>query len=116
VPLGNSHDALLVTERALDSDQGNRVLYLVDKDNRVLSRPVRLGALHDGLREITEGLKPKERVLVNGLLMLRPGMTVEPSVVDMPSSKFQKTIDTEPTTSVASMANSASPKSAREGE
>ena len=46
--------------------------------------PVRLGALHDGLREITEGLKPGERVIVNGLQQVRPGVTVEPKLVDMP--------------------------------
>ena len=45
---------------------------------------MRLGALHDGLREITDGLKPGERVIVNGLQQVRPGVTVEPKLVDMP--------------------------------
>ncbi len=62
----------------------------MDKDNKVVSRPVRLGALHDGLREITDGLKPGERVIVNGLQQVRPGVTVEPNLVDMPTSKAQK--------------------------
>ena len=87
VPIGVPHKALLVTERALDTDQGQKVVYVVDKDNRVASRPVRLGALHDGLREITDGLKPGERVIVNGLQQVRPGMTVEPNLVPMPTSK-----------------------------
>ena len=87
VPIGDPHKALLVTERALDTDQGQKVVYVVDKDNKVVSRPVRLGALHDGLREITDGLKPGERVIVNGLQQVRPGMTVEPNLVDMPTSK-----------------------------
>jgi hypothetical protein len=56
----------------------------------VTSRPVRLGALHDSLREITDGLKPGERVIVNGLQQIRPGMTVEPNLVDMPASKARK--------------------------
>ena len=90
VPIGVPHKALLVTERALDTDQGQKVVYVVDKDNRVASRPVRLGALHDGLREITDGLKPGERVIVNGLQQVRPGMTVEPNLVDMPTSKVEK--------------------------
>ena len=89
VPIGVPHKALLVTERALDTDQGQKVVYVVDKDNRVASRPVRLGALHDGLREITDGLKPGERVIVNGLQQVRPGMTVEPNLVDMPTSKVR---------------------------
>src|SRR4029434_5850996 len=62
VPLGEPDKALLVSERALDTDQGQKIVYVVDKDNRVISRPVRLGAVHDGLRKITDGLKPGERV------------------------------------------------------
>jgi len=90
VPIGVSHQALLVTERALDTDQGQKVVYVVDNDNRVASRPVRLGALHDGWREITDGLKPGERVIVNGLQQARPGMTVEPKLVDMPTSNGRR--------------------------
>jgi RND family efflux transporter MFP subunit len=87
VPIGAPHKALLVTERALDTDQGQKIVYVVDKDNRVTTRLVRLGALHDGLREITDGLKPGERVIVNGLQQVRPGLTVEPNLVDMPTPK-----------------------------
>jgi RND family efflux transporter MFP subunit len=83
-PVGRPQKALLVSDRALDTDQGQKVLYVVNNKNVVVSRPVRLGALHDGLREITEGLKPGERVIVNGLQQVRPGVTVEPTVVDMP--------------------------------
>jgi RND family efflux transporter MFP subunit len=84
VPIGRAHKALLVTERALDTDQGQKVLYVVNEKNEVVSRPVRLGALHDGLREIIEGLKPGEQVIVNGLQQVRPGAKVEPKVVEMP--------------------------------
>ena len=84
VPIGQSHHALLVSDRALDNDQGQKILYVVNDKNEVVSRPVRLGALHDGLREICDGLKPGERVIVNGLQQVRPGVTVEPKFVDMP--------------------------------
>src|SRR5438477_3406657 len=87
VPIGFPHPALLVSDRALDTDQGDKVVYVVDKDNKVVSRPVRLGALHDGLREITDGVKPGERVIVKGLQLVRPGMTVEPRLIDMPTSE-----------------------------
>ena len=101
VPIGRPHKALLVSDRALDTDQGQKVVYVVDKDNEVVSRPVRLGALHDGLREITDGLKPGERVIVNGLQQVRPGVTVEPKLVDMPvpSSRHEqpaKSDETDP--------------------
>ena len=90
VPIGRPHKALLVTDRALDTDQGQKILYVVNDKNEVVSRPVRLGALHDGLREITDGLKPGERVIVNGLQQVRPGVTVEPKLVDMPTSRVRK--------------------------
>jgi RND family efflux transporter MFP subunit len=87
VPIGFAHHALLVSDRALDTDQGQKILYIVNEKNEVVSRPVRLGLLHDGLREITDGVKPGEKVVVNGLQQIRAGITVEPEVVDMPVQK-----------------------------
>src|SRR5204862_1749274 len=86
VPISPPHKALLVSERALDNDQGQKVLYVVNDDNQVVSRPVRLGQLHDGLRAIEDGLKPGERVIVKGLQLVRPGITVEPKLVGMPTA------------------------------
>jgi RND family efflux transporter MFP subunit len=91
LPLGEPHRALLVTERAIDTDQGQKILYLVDDKNEVDSRPVRLGAIHDGLRAIEDGLKPGERVIVVGLQQVRPGAVVEPKLVDMPVSLPRRT-------------------------
>jgi multidrug efflux system membrane fusion protein len=52
---------------------------------------VTIGVLHDGLREVTDGLKPGERVVVNGLLRVRPGVTVEPKSGAMrPESKDKR--------------------------
>jgi len=90
VPIGFPHQALLVSDRALDTDQGQKVVYIVDKDTKVVSRPVRVGALQDGLREITDGIKPGERVIVNGLQQVRPGISVEAKLVDMPTSKTRQ--------------------------
>jgi RND family efflux transporter MFP subunit len=85
-PIGRAHKALLVSERALDSDQGQKILYVVSDKDEVVARPVHLGALHDGLREITDGLTPGDRVIVSGLQQVRPGVKVEPKLVDMPLS------------------------------
>jgi RND family efflux transporter MFP subunit len=101
VPISAPHRALLVSERALDTDQGQRVAYVVDRDNRVAPRSVRLGAMHDGLREITDGLRPGERVIVEGLQQVRPGLTVGPQLVDMPTAKARKTNETAPLTKAA---------------
>lgn len=85
VPVSAPHKALLVTDRALETDQGQKIVYVVGEDNQVAVRPVRIGGLHDGLREIADGLKPGERVIVSGLQLVRPGATVEPTLVEMPA-------------------------------
>jgi RND family efflux transporter MFP subunit len=86
-PVGYPHHALLVADQALDTDQGQKVLYVVNKDNEVVSRPVQLGALYEGLREITNGIETGEQVIVNGLQRIRAGVKVETKLVDMPRAK-----------------------------
>ena len=85
-PVGRPHKALLVNERALDTDQGQKLLYVVNEKNEVVPRPVKLGVLQDGLREITDGILPTARVIVTGLQQIRPGMIVDPTLVEMPVS------------------------------
>ncbi len=85
VPVGAPYTALTVSERALGSDQGQRFLLVVNDKNEVERRPVRVGALQAGLRVITEGLRPDERVIVEGLQRVRPGLTVKPVVAPMPT-------------------------------
>jgi RND family efflux transporter MFP subunit len=87
VPIGQPHVAVLVTDRAIDNDLGQKIVFVVNEKNEVVARPVSIGAVHDGLREITAGLKPDERLVVNGLQQVRPGMTVEAKIVQMPSQK-----------------------------
>ena len=60
LPIALPHRALLVTDRALDNDQGQKILYVLNDKDEVVSRPVRVGALQDGLRAIEDGLKPGE--------------------------------------------------------
>jgi RND family efflux transporter MFP subunit len=72
------HEAVLVPDRAVLSDQDRKILYVVDDANRLAARPVRTGPLIDGLRVIREGLAAGERVVIDGLLRARPGQTVTP--------------------------------------
>ena len=90
IPIGKPHDALLVSNRAIDTDQGQKIVYIVDQDNKVDSRPVKLGAAHDGLRVIESGIKPTDRVIVNGLQRVRPGVTVDPKLVEMPGASVNQ--------------------------
>ena len=83
VPLGEPRPALLVTERAIGTDQGRKFVYVVDDKNEVVSRAVTLGGMHEGLREISEGLRKGERVIIDGLQRVRPGSEVTPKPGDM---------------------------------
>ena len=75
--------ALLINERAVGTDQNKKFVMVVDKDDKVAYREVTLGANVDGLRIVTTGLKPGERVVVNGLQRVRPGALVAPQEVKM---------------------------------
>ena len=77
---------MLITERAIDTDQGQKIVYVVDKDNKVATRAVRVGARHDGLRVVEDGLKAGEHIIVSGLQQVRPGVTVEPTLEEMPGA------------------------------
>jgi RND family efflux transporter MFP subunit len=83
VVLGEPHEALLVSERAIGTEQGQKFLLIVDAKNVVEYRPVKVGQAVKGLRVIEEGLKGDERVIVIGQMRVRPGMTVEPKDAPM---------------------------------
>ncbi|MDB5816362.1 MAG: efflux transporter periplasmic adaptor subunit [Rhizobacter sp.] len=75
--------ALLVSERAVGTDQSKKFVMVIGADNKAEYREVTLGAAVEGLRAVTTGLKPGERVVVNGLQHIRPGALVAPQVVTM---------------------------------
>jgi len=77
VPAGLPVESLLVPEVAIGSDQGRKFVYLVNQDNIVETRSVKTGRQHGALRSILEGLVAQDRVVVNGLMMIRPGAKVE---------------------------------------
>jgi multidrug efflux system membrane fusion protein len=72
-----------VTDRAIGTDQDRKYVLVVNDQNVVEYRPVKLGPTHDGLRAIGEGLAPGDRVIVNGIQRARPGATVTPHDVSM---------------------------------
>ncbi len=55
----------------------------LDRATRLVYRPVVPGRLVDGLRIVDSGLQPNERVVVNGLMRVRPGMKVAPTLSEM---------------------------------
>jgi RND family efflux transporter MFP subunit len=84
VPLGEPHRALLVTDRAIESDQGRKIVYVLNSDDTVEKRSVQLGKLHDGLRAIESGIAAGERMVIDGIHRVRPGLAVEPRLIAMP--------------------------------
>ena len=75
--------ALLVTERAVGTDQDKKFVLVVGADNKAEYREIALGASVNGLRVVQGGLKAGERIVVNGLQRVRPGAVVQPQEVTM---------------------------------
>ncbi|PZN99478.1 MAG: efflux transporter periplasmic adaptor subunit [Hyphomicrobiales bacterium] len=78
-----AEQGLVINERAVGTDQNKKFVFVVGSDNKAIWREVTLGATHEGLRVVTSGLKPGERIVVNGLQRIRPGATVAPEPVPM---------------------------------
>jgi multidrug efflux system membrane fusion protein len=78
--------ALLINERAVGTDQDKKYVMVVNGDNTAAYRPVKLGANVDGLRVVSEGLNPGERIVVGGLQRIRPGSLVLPQPMQMAQS------------------------------
>lgn len=71
---------ILVSEKAVGTDQDKKFVFVVEKDNKVAYRPVVLGSLSGGERVVESGLAAGDKVVVNGLQRIRPGAVVDPQV------------------------------------
>ncbi|MBW1780159.1 MAG: efflux RND transporter periplasmic adaptor subunit [Deltaproteobacteria bacterium] len=80
--LCNVPNTPLVTEKAIAEDQTGMYVYVVGKDNKVEKRSVNVGFLYNHQKIIWKGLKAGERVITEGLQMVRPGMVVQPKEAD----------------------------------
>ncbi len=76
LPVSAPQPVLLISDRAIGTDQSQKFVLTVGADNTVAYRPVILGSIVDGKRIIRDGLHAGDRVIVNGLQRVRPGMTV----------------------------------------
>jgi multidrug efflux pump subunit AcrA (membrane-fusion protein) len=73
--------AIVVPQRAVLDEQGGSYVLVVAADDSVERRPVRPGRMVAGRQEILSGLEGGERVIVDGLQGLRPGVKVQPEAV-----------------------------------
>ena len=73
------YKALLVPEQAVLSDQTNQIVYVLDDQDVVRQRTIDPGPLTGGLRVVRAGLKPGDRVVIDGLQRVRPGAKARPA-------------------------------------
>ncbi|MGE0609367.1 MAG: efflux RND transporter periplasmic adaptor subunit [Pirellulales bacterium] len=82
LPIGEPHQAIVIPERAIGTDQGQKFVYVVGADGKAEYRRLKVGRLQHGMREVKEGLTPEDRIVVSGLQRVRPGADVEAKLVD----------------------------------
>jgi multidrug efflux system membrane fusion protein len=86
LPIGQPQSALLVIDRVIQSDQGQKYVYVIDGEGKAEQRSITTGALQeDGLRVVTKGLQKSDLVIVGNLQQIQPGMQVQGDVKEMPS-------------------------------
>ncbi|RVH28346.1 efflux RND transporter periplasmic adaptor subunit [Sinorhizobium meliloti] len=72
---------VLIDDQAIGIDQGRRYVLALGPENKAEYRAVELGPMIDGLRVVSTGLEPGEKIIIKGLV--RPGMQVDPQMISM---------------------------------
>lgn len=76
--------AILISDVAVMTDQDRKYVYVLGEENRAVRRDVKLGKTYSGLRNIKEGLKPGDKVIVYGIQkVFFPNMPVMPQMIAM---------------------------------
>jgi len=71
--------AILIPEEAIGSNQSQKIVYTIDKDNIIKVQPVQLGKLYNQkYRIVLNGVSSEDKIVVGNLLKIRPGMVVAP--------------------------------------
>lgn len=91
--------AILVPQRAVSQLQGSFQVAVVGSDDKVQMRPVQPGVRVGSLWQIDSGLQPGDRVVVEGLARVKPGITVRPQ--EAPAEEAEASPSTSPMTSAA---------------
>lgn len=78
LPGSEPYKALLIPDRAILTDQSNKIVMIVTKNGTVVPRRIKPGPMYDGLRIVRSGLSPDDRIIINGLMRARPGTKVTP--------------------------------------
>ena len=79
----SEYPAILIDDRAVNTDQSQKYVFVLGANNVIEYRRVKLGRIIDGLRVVREGLKPGDVIVVNGAQRVHPGITVNPQKAQM---------------------------------
>ena len=91
---------LLVPDRAVGFDQSKKFVYVVDADNKVSYRQVELGKSVGDQRVVESGLKPGDRVIVDGIQLVRPNDVVAAKEVAAEQSRRRTSLPQDELTCV----------------
>lgn len=93
VPGSERYTAILLPESAIVTDQSQKIALVVDAEGTVGVKILRIGPGYDGMRIIREGLTPEDVVIIDGLMLARPGSKVSPEmgkIVDTSRNSFSE--------------------------
>ena len=85
------HEALMISDDVIGTNQSLRFVYILDNNNTVAVKNVKLGPLHsNGLRIVREGLTKEDKLIVNNIQKIRPGMVISPVETSFTQSSSKK--------------------------
>lgn len=97
LPEETAHEAVLIADLAVATDQDRRFVWVVAKDGKVEHRTIKVGPLNGGLRIVREGLTPADRIVVRGLQRVRPGAVVAAEAISMrDAAQLEKLAEVKP--------------------
>jgi RND family efflux transporter MFP subunit len=80
LPVGRAYETMLIPEKAVGTDQESKYVFILDNDNKVIQRAIKVGNLYKGFRSVHSGLQLTDKVIVTGLQRARPGVLVRPTI------------------------------------
>ena len=88
----DEYSALLIDDRAVNTDQNKKYVFLLGAGNKIEYRTIELGRITDGMRIVRKGLKAGDVIVVDGAERVHPGIVVKPQTVPMAPSEAATTL------------------------
>ena len=93
-----AYQAVLIPDESIITDQTRRLVYVVDASGKVAAHDVETGPVVIGLRVIKSGIKPTDKVVLDGLARLQPGAEVDATLVKLTPRAADTAPQSEPLT------------------